>query len=103
MVTNTGKFDRTDVEVTDDKLGFICTIGYLAVGASETCTAGGFAEVGHCANIGTVTGEFGEEPVSDTDPSHYFGGSGVVIRRNRLGRGRRLPPRRLGDVRNVLV
>ncbi len=39
-----------------------------------TCTApAGVAELGQYANIGTATGTSGGGPVSDTDPSHYFG------------------------------
>jgi len=75
VVTNTGDADLIDVVVTDDLLGAICTIGDLAVGASETCTATGTATEGQYANEGTVTGTDprAEVDVTDTDPSHYIG------------------------------
>jgi hypothetical protein len=39
-----------------------------------TCTASGTATIGQYANIGTVDGYAQDEtPVSDSDPSHYFG------------------------------
>lgn len=75
VVTNTGEVDLTDVTVTDDLLGDICTIGDLAAGASETCTKTGTAELGQYVNLGTVTGFYpeSEQPVTDTDTSHYIG------------------------------
>ena len=56
VVTNTGDVDLTNVEVTDDIEGTICTIGDLAVGETDTCTATGVATLGQYANMGTVTG-----------------------------------------------
>ncbi len=38
-VTNTGDVMLSDVKVTDDKLGSICSIGQLDVGQTKTCTA----------------------------------------------------------------
>ena len=70
-VTNTGDVALTDVTVADDKEGFICTIGTLAVGATDSCTATGIAEARLYANIGTVVGFYGEVSVTDSDPSHY--------------------------------
>ena len=37
------------------------------------CTGSGVATRGLYANIATATGLDGTTPVSDTDPSHYFG------------------------------
>ncbi|MEA3511606.1 MAG: SdrD B-like domain-containing protein, partial [Actinomycetota bacterium] len=45
----------------------------LAVGAVATCEAFGVAELIQYANLGTVTGHYGEVIVTDTDPSHYAG------------------------------
>ncbi|GLI39271.1 hypothetical protein GHYDROH2_27720 [Geobacter hydrogenophilus] len=73
VVTNTGNVDLTNVVVTDDKLGAICTIGPLAVGASQTCTKTGTAVMGQYVNMGTVTGTYGNTTVTDQNPSHYFG------------------------------
>ncbi len=75
VVTNTGNVDLTDVAVTDDILGDICTIGDLAAGATDTCEATGIAELGQYANLGTVTGHYAplRENVVDKDPSHYYG------------------------------
>ena len=51
-----------------------CPTDTLAAGASMTCTGSGTAVAGQYANIGTATGTppVGD-PVTDTDPSHYFG------------------------------
>ncbi|EHP85170.1 conserved repeat domain protein, partial [Geobacter metallireducens RCH3] len=73
VVTNTGNVDLTNVVVTDDKLGAICTIGPLAAGASQTCTKTGTAVMGQYANMGTVTGQYNGTTVTDQNPSHYFG------------------------------
>ncbi|MEJ8569338.1 DUF7467 domain-containing protein, partial [Elongatibacter sediminis] len=59
----------------DDQLGAIsCPKSTLAVGESMTCTANGTAVAGQYANVGSVTGSppVGD-PVTDSDPSHYFG------------------------------
>ena len=75
VVTNTGDVPLSDVAVTDDILGAItCPQDTLAVDESMTCTASGVAVSGQYANLGSVTGtpQIGA-PVSDTDPSHYFG------------------------------
>lgn len=71
-VTNTGEADLVDVQVTDDKLGFICTIPSLPIGATETCTANGIAVAGQYANLGTATAVYNGRTLTDTDPSHYY-------------------------------
>lgn len=73
VVENIGDVVLSDIVVTDNVTGDICTIGTLAPGASYTCTATGIAESGQYANLGTVTGEYCDVTVSDTDPSHYYG------------------------------
>ncbi len=74
-VMNTGKKMLVNITVTDDKEGFICTIASLAPGQHTTCKKQGVAMAGQYANVGTVVGytQAGAE-VSDTDPSHYYGG-----------------------------
>ena len=84
LVTNTGNVPLTDVAVTDDLVaaaeidcadtGENVVAGPLAPGASFTCVATGTATAGQYANMGTVTGVGPQqEPVTDADPSHYFG------------------------------
>ena len=78
VVTNTGNVTLTNIQVTDDKEGFVGTIPSLAPGASATLTLNGVAELGMYTNNSTATGQpvdntgtpFGP-PVSDTDPSNY--------------------------------
>ncbi|RNI15977.1 VPXXXP-CTERM sorting domain-containing protein [Methanohalophilus sp. RSK] len=73
-VTNTGYYNLTDVNVTDDKLGHIGTIPLLQPGESQEFTANGIAGLGQYANNATVVGTPPSGPnVSDSDPSHYFG------------------------------
>ena len=85
VVENTGAVPLSNVVVTDDKLGAICTIGTLGVGQPPvSCTANGLAVLtsglpgGVYANVGTVTadalggpGPDGRTSISDSDPSHY--------------------------------
>ena len=73
VVTNDGDVDLTNVVVTDDHLGPICSVSFLAAGDSFTCVVYGTAEAGQYANVGTATGSYGDVTVSDSDPSHYFG------------------------------
>lgn len=73
VVTNIGNVPLSNVVVTDDKEGAICTIPSLAVGANHTCTKTGTAMLGQYANLGTATGTYMGTQVSDTDPSHYYG------------------------------
>ncbi|MCB9296621.1 MAG: DUF11 domain-containing protein [Lewinellaceae bacterium] len=80
VVTNTGTVGLSNVVVTDDQEGVVCTIPFLAAGASTTCNLSGPAQLGQYANLATVTGQpvdgngtpFGN-PVTDSDPSHYAG------------------------------
>ena len=73
VVKNIGNVTLTNVKVTDDKLGDICTIATLAKNESKTCKKTGVAIEGQYANIGTVTGEHNAVTVSDVDKSHYLG------------------------------
>jgi hypothetical protein len=79
IVTNLGNVTLVDVEVTDNKLGFIGVIPVLGPGATATLTATGTAEPGQYANMGRVEGFDPEgKKVKSQDPSHYNGQSGFV-------------------------
>ncbi len=75
MVTNTGNAALTGVDVSDDQnVTVACPKTSLDAGEAMTCTAAGRAVAGHYANVGTVRAKDPlANPVSDTDPSHYFG------------------------------
>ncbi|MFK8014057.1 MAG: SdrD B-like domain-containing protein, partial [Gammaproteobacteria bacterium] len=86
VVTNTGELTVNNVSVSDDQgVTVTCPSDTLAPGASFTCTGSGIAVVGQYANLGSVTGQpvdGGEpvgDPVSDDDPSHYFGEEAVCV------------------------
>ncbi len=79
-ITNTGNTDLMTLRVTDDVLGFVCQIGFLAVDESTVCAFRSIAVVGPHANVGSVSAvvldESGlptDEMVEDSDPSHYVG------------------------------
>jgi len=77
-VTNDGDVDLTDIVVTDDELGDVCTITSLAVGDSTTytmygtSTADGYANTG-IADVTYTDADNDQAPRSDSDDSHYFG------------------------------
>jgi hypothetical protein len=73
IVTNTGNVALTDVEVVDDQLGPLCGVGSLGVGGTFTCSFTVLAVVGLHTNIGTVTGSYNGNPVTDNDPANYTG------------------------------
>ena len=80
MVTNNSNVPLSNVGVTDDKgVTVSCPKTTLAVAESMTCTANGTAVAGQYANIGTATGTppVGD-PVTDDDPSHYFGTTSTI-------------------------
>jgi hypothetical protein len=74
-VTNIGDEPLVDVNVTDNKEGFICDIGDLAVSETEVCyhndtvppTCVPYSNIGFTNGIGLVSGV----PVDDSDPAHY--------------------------------
>jgi uncharacterized repeat protein (TIGR01451 family) len=71
VVTNTGDTPLINVEVTDDKLGDVCTIASLGVGESKTCSKTTvLSAAGSVVNVGTATGTDDVAPrktVTDTD------------------------------------
>jgi plastocyanin len=80
VVSNTGNVTLTNIIVTDDKEGPVCTIPSLAPQTAATCQLTGTVTAGQYANLGAAVGQpegpDGEpldETVSDTDPSHYYG------------------------------
>jgi hypothetical protein len=75
VVTNTGDVALSNVAVTDDKgVAVTCPKAALEPGESMTCTGSGTAQLGQYQNIGAVTGLSScGTPVSDDDPSHYYG------------------------------
>ncbi|HLE84298.1 MAG TPA: hypothetical protein VJG13_08155, partial [Thermoanaerobaculia bacterium] len=80
VVTNTGDVTLTGVTVSDDQGVAITCDGVtqpfvLDPGEQVICFANGAAVTGQYANLGTAEGtpQGGGDPVSDTDPSHYFG------------------------------
>jgi hypothetical protein len=78
-VTNTGYYNLTDVNVTDDKLGQIGTIPLLQAGQSYEFTINGIANPGQYANNATAVGTSPSGAnVSDSDPSHYFGVNATI-------------------------
>ena len=114
VVTNPGNVPITDVAVTDDHAGVNPTFqggdangnNRLDPGETWTYEATGTATGGQYENTGTVTGTDAlENPVSDTDPSHYFGARAElddpeVHQRDRRRRRPRAPDprRRPGDL-----
>ncbi len=79
VVTNPGTVALTNVAVTDDQgVAVTAPKTTLQPGESMIATAHGTAQDGQYANIGTVTAELPDgTPVTDSDPSHYFGGTVV--------------------------
>lgn len=73
VVTNNGDVDLENIQVSDDQLGPICNIDFLAPGQSSECSSEGTAQPGRYANLGEATGDYGPIQVSDEDPSHYYG------------------------------
>ena len=79
VVTNTGPVGLTNIVLSDDPEGIIsCPHSDLNSEESMTCTHTGTSSVGQYENLATVTGEYcpiGDTctPVTDQDPSHYFG------------------------------
>jgi hypothetical protein len=87
VVTNIGEMALSNVIVVDDN-GTpgntsddlqVCGPFTLSIGASQTCSLAGTAQLGQYVNIATATGTPPEDaPVSASDPAHYFGASPAV-------------------------
>jgi hypothetical protein len=75
VVTNTGEMVLENLEVTDDQgVTVTCPESSLEAGEQMTCTGTGVAVVGQYKNIGTVTCQSPMgDPLTDSDPSHYYG------------------------------
>jgi hypothetical protein len=83
VVSNVGNVELSDISVVDDNGSpddlsddiIVCSIHFLNVGFSRTCSLTGTAVAGQYTNMATVWGTppQGFADVSDTDPSHYFG------------------------------
>jgi hypothetical protein len=76
LVTNVGNVSITDLAVEDDQgVHVSCPDDSLLVGESMVCTGTGSALAGQYSNLATVAGRSspGQEVVTDTDLSHYFG------------------------------
>jgi len=79
VVTNTGNVDLTNVQVTDNIEGYICTIPFLEAGQSQTCSKTGIAAPGFYHNIGIASGTPTDSdgvdypPVATQDTSSYVG------------------------------
>jgi hypothetical protein len=74
IVTNTGNVPLTNVSVTDDQLGPICSIGSVDPGYSFTCTIIGLpaSGSGQQSNTGTVTATAPDaSQVTDSDPAYH--------------------------------
>ena len=74
VVTNRGNVPLSNIIVTDNRVGKICTIVTLDVGKSKSCIKNGLATTGLYSNTGKVVGEYNGNKVSDEDPTHYDGG-----------------------------
>ncbi|WP_406659674.1 PEF-CTERM sorting domain-containing protein [Methanolobus sp. ZRKC3] len=77
VVTNDGDVPLILVTVADDDpdVAVSCPTCALAPGQSMTCTASGIAVAGQYTNLGTVTAQWDEGSVSNSDPSNYYGGA----------------------------
>ena len=81
IITNTGAFTITALAVTDSVSGVIPVFvggddgdGLLGLREAWTYLATGGANSGQYGNLGTAVGTVqGADPVTATDPSHYFG------------------------------
>ena len=74
VVTNTGNVPLTDIEVTDDQHATVFSLSDLDPGEQQTFSLTVTSEhLGEYANIGTVTANYGDTEVTDSDPSHYTG------------------------------
>ena len=77
VVTNTGNIDILSFTVTDSDPSVVIacpTVERILPTQSVSCVASGKAKAGRYENVGTVDAlDVLEEPLTDTDPSHYFG------------------------------
>ncbi len=90
LVTNPGDVALSHIIVTDSQVGVVPAYvsgdansnGLLDVDETWTYQATGTAAAGQYVNVGTVTGRYNGQTVTDEDPSHYFGGqAGIQIKK----------------------
>jgi hypothetical protein len=89
VVTNIGDVPLSGIVVTDSKgVAVSCPKASLQKNESMTCTGNGIANAGPYENLGTVTGNPPcGSPVSDSDPSHYFGTGNPGLKIQKLTNG----------------
>lgn len=88
LVTNLGKVRLLSVRVSDDHgAAVVCPRTSLGPGETMTCEATGVAAAGQFGNVATVTANATCGPVSDSDPSHYFGESEKNVQLRALTNG----------------
>jgi len=99
-VTNPGDVPLSGVTVTDNQSGVQPEYlsgddgdNLLEPGEIWIFQAAGVAAAGQYQNIGTAFGRYNGQSVSDTDPSHYFGGqAGILIKKYSNGEDADAPP-----------
>ncbi len=96
ILRNIGEIELEAITLLDDREGDMttnCPQTTLAVGQSMVCTAVGIAQQGQYTNTAFVTGTTPADsvqpnrPVTDTDPSHYFGIGDPAIDLEKLTNG----------------
>jgi uncharacterized repeat protein (TIGR01451 family) len=100
VVTNPGNVPLDNVVVTDDQIGAVTVFtgdtngnGLLDPSETWTYTATDTATAGQYENLGTVTADSSFGPVTDNDPSHYFGSAPAIdIEKFTNGQDADLPP-----------
>ena len=100
VVTNPGDVALANITVSDNQPGVSPQFvggddGDNLLEPAETWTwqASGQAALGQYVNLGTVIGYYNNTPVSDDDPSHYFGGqAGIQIKKYVNGQDANEPP-----------
>jgi hypothetical protein len=74
LVSNLGNVDLSSIVVSDNMgVAVSCPGSGLMPGQMMTCEASDVAVSGQYGNIGTVSASSLAGPISDSDPSHYYG------------------------------
>jgi uncharacterized repeat protein (TIGR01451 family) len=87
VVTNTGNTTLESLVVTDSDIGAIVCPDTIPIDGSVTCTATGTAGPGLYENMATASAvDTLGNPVSDSDPSHYYGAAtGIDVEKSTNG------------------